>query len=163
MIKIIEKTKKSQEPYYLLKVKYMIGDSNGYTEEEGKYGFEESARLEKFCRILDKFKSNEGHWGIVLNDEYERDMLTEGMVTREEQLFYKYVSNEYRNLLKDEELTQEETEMVKGWMKEDEEMEYPTFFGELIRSDAEYSFLVYQGYSLKYVDDQGVKHKTCFV
>jgi hypothetical protein len=62
-----------------------------------------------------------------------------------------------------ESLEEEEDDDAINYFKTEEENNWADEFGEGIRSETEYSFLVFQGIELKYVDEDGKKHKTKFV
>lgn len=164
MIKIKEKTKPKDKitPYYSLKIKYMIGDANGNINEKGIYDLKYADQIEMFCKILDKMKPLEGTWGIVLED-FSR-WYNENQISLEEYLFLQIVGGsnflEYydyniKKVIK-KDFKQEEQEIINKYV------DYEGLFEDLIFSENEYSFLVYEGYELKYVDEDGVKHKTFF-
>jgi len=60
--------KRKSKPYYILTIKYMIGDADGDTSEEAEIS-KDNPFLERFCKILRKLRNPEGHWGISLSDE----------------------------------------------------------------------------------------------
>ena len=132
--------KKKSKPYYMLKINYMIGDSNGYTTEKGKIS-EDNPYLEPFLKILDKLQPPKGHWGIVFRDI---DNYSSQLTDEEFKLF------ENVNCLYD--IDEDELD--------DKSLEYLEELSNLIRDDIEYSFLVYQDYELIYVDEFKKKHET---
>lgn len=151
MIKLKEKKKsnKKHTPVYNLKLNYMIGDANGYTSEEETFPIESADVLEKFCKILDKLKPLNGTWGIVFDRGLDR-WFKEGQITQEDLDFWKiYVDNDY----KEEDLDDEANDILD---KIGDTLNY------LIRGETEYSFLVYQDYTLTYYDEDNVKHDTYF-
>lgn len=62
-----------------------------------------------------------------------------------------------------ESLEEEEDDDAINYFKTEEENNWANEFGEAIMGETEYSFLVFQGIELKYVDEDGKKHKTKFV
>lgn len=151
MIKIQEKKKQTtkKDPYYILKVEYMIGDADGDTFEEEVFSIQSGPVLEKFCKILDKLNPLKGTWGIVLDRGIER-WFEEGQITQEDVDFWNiFVYSDYN----EEDLDDETNKMLD--LVGDE-------LGYLVRGETEYSFLVYQDYSLKYVNEYGEKFNTYF-
>ncbi len=137
-------TKKSK-PYYMLKINYMIGDANGYTSEKGKVSAD-NPYLEGFCKILKKVKPTKGSWGIQLEQEDVDKFYKEKQIDKEEHKLLSKIVNPYRD---------------KEAKKLDEKsFEYLEEISYLVRSDTEYSFLVYQDFELTYIDEYKQKHKT---
>lgn len=141
MIKVIEKkkNKKKQNPYYLLEFNYMIGDSNGYTEEEITCPIEHAEIIERFVRLINGLEPLKGTWGIVLDSHDFVGFLNEGQLNQEDYDFLKKI-------------------MFHSGEEGDDDMR--GYFSECIRSEAEYSFLVFESVSLYYYDENGVKFKT---
>ena len=149
MIKILEnkKSNKKTDPYYELKFDYMIGDADGDTTEEIVISVN-NPFLERFVTLINKLKPTKGHWGIVF-DSYD-----------------------FSNFLKEKQLTQEEYDFLYRIMFDDDsrkdttfkisenEIEFADEFYEGISGETDYSFLVFQGVTLSYFDEYGVKHKT---
>lgn len=151
MIKIREKQKVTtlRTPYYSLTVEYMIGDADGDTEFEESFPIEAGEVLEKFCRILDKLSPLKGTWGIVFRNGI-KEWFEAGQVTQEDMNFWKtYVDLD----LKDGEID-EETDKILDLIGDT--------LSYLIRGETDYSFLVYQDYILKYVDEYGEVFNTYF-
>ena len=73
------------------------------------------------------------------------------------------MSNFLNRLAFPEYLDEEEDEESINYFKTDEENNWADEFVEGVRSETEYSFLVFQGIELKYVDENGKKHKTKFI
>lgn len=144
MIKIIEtkKKKKKNEPYYLLKFEYMIGDANGNTSETVKIS-KDNPYLERFYTLLTSLKPIKNRWGVILEWDRLLDTYEEGQLTEEEYSF------------------------LEGLMFDDSDSEAFDFgndkfsceFFEGVRGHTEYSYLTLEGLSLKYVDEYGIKHK----
>lgn len=156
MIKIKEKkqSNKKQEPGYTLKIEYMIGDADGHTSEEGSFPLGCEDVIEKFCKILDKIEPLKGTWGIVLDRGIDK-WFEEGQITEDEFNFWTvFVDREYD----EDQLDQETLDLLELLAK----YGYGDGLGELVRGETEYSFLVYQDYKLKYIDENGNKHNTYF-
>lgn len=155
MIKIKEKktSKKKHKPVYTLEIKYMIGDANGYTSEEGTFPVECADALEQFCKILDKLEPLKGSWGIMLNEMESH--FVEGQITQEDLNFWNiFVERDYN----EDELDQESSDMLELLGTHS----YGDGLGDLVRAETEYSFLVYQDYELSYYDEYNKKHNTYF-
>jgi hypothetical protein len=138
-------TKKSK-PYYMLEINYMIGDAKGYTSEKGKISAD-NPYLEPFLKIIKKIKPTQGHWGIVFDGSLSSRLLKEKQITKEEHKLFSIIVSPYDNEYEDEEM-------------DDKEVDHLDEIGDLIRSETEYSFLVYQGFELTYVDEFKKKHET---
>lgn len=159
-IKIIKeeekKPKKKQDPYYILKYEYMIGDANGYTNEKITVSAD-NPFIERYVKLLNKLEPTKGTWGIILS--YGNRMWShhqEGQITLDD---YNFLNR----LAFPESLDEEEDEESINYFKTEQENDWADEFYEGVRSDTEYSFLVFQGVELKYVDEYGKKHKTKFV
>jgi hypothetical protein len=140
MIKVIEKKKSKQKPYYLLEFNYMIGDADGHTEEKMKCPIKDADVIERFVTLVNGLKPLKGTWGIV---------------------FEKYDFNKF---LKEGQLNQEDYDFLKNVMFwDDEEKDMNGYFADYIKGEAEYSFLVFEGVGLYYYDENGVKHETKIV
>ncbi len=144
MIEIIKEkpktNKKPKKPYYILKYDYMIGDANGDVNEKVDLSLE-NPYIEAYVTALNKLKPTKGHWGIILTTERLKEHFDEKQITDEE----------YKLLL----------DVFKSNYDEDEEFLYE--FEEGVRTENHYSFLVFQGATLTYVDEYGEKFKTRFV
>jgi hypothetical protein len=140
-IKIVkEKThKRKKKPYYLLVYNYMIGDADGYTTEEVEVSID-NPYLERYCKLLNKLKPNKGYWGLSLDEENIEKCHNEKQINKEEYDFL--MATMFEN-----------EEMYDGDGAKSE-------FFEGVRSDTEYSFLVFENVELFYFDENGKKHKT---
>jgi hypothetical protein len=124
--------------HYILQYNYMIGDDNGYTDESVKLS-KDNPFIERYVTLINKLKPTKGHWGVVLDKS---------------RLIKHYTENQ---------ITKDEYEFLNGLMFESNDSnEYTNEFFEGVRSDAEYSFLVFQGCDLYYIDEYGEKHETEF-
>jgi hypothetical protein len=147
-IKKKEKGKTKVKPHYLLKFNYMIGDADGYTQEEVVLSLE-NPFIERFVTLLNGLKPPKGRWGIVL-DEYEfGSYLHEGQLSKED---YDFLVN----------LMFENEDNIKSYNDYTDEEKYAEEFQDGVRGDAEYSFLVFKGCVLYYIDEYGEKHDTYF-
>ncbi len=146
MIEIVKENsktkKKSKKPHYILKYSYMIGDANGNQNEIVELSIN-NPFIEAYVTALTKLKPIKGRWGIILTCERLKTHFEENQITKEE----------YELLLK----------VFQGNADETETEQYLYEFEEGIRSECHYSFLVFQGVTLTYVDEYGEKFKTRFV
>lgn len=141
---IVIKQKKSRKrkltPYYKLVFNYMIGDADGYTTEEVEVN-KDNPHIERFCKLLNKLKPTKGTWGIALDENCLDDMLKEKQLNQDNYDFlYKTLFN---NCSADEE-------------------EYMGSFYKGVRLETEYSFLVFEGVDLFYIDENGQQFETEF-
>jgi hypothetical protein len=143
-IKPIKTSIKKKIPYYSLVFNYMIGDSNGYTKETVRIN-KDNPYVERFCKLLNKLEPCNGHWGVVLDRDRMGKTLDEKKITKKD---YKFLCR----LMWPED----------GDKFEDVENDYMNEFESAIKSDTEYSFLVFQSVDLFYVDEFSVKHETEF-
>lgn len=162
MIKVVEKkpnTKKVQEPMYLLTYNYMIGDANGDTSEEIDISLN-NPFIERYVTALNKLKPTKGHWGVMLEDVRMYAHLKEGQITQDEYIILQTVFSygEYDPIEADD-----FDEKDNPLMLSDEDKEHLAEFADGVRADAEYSFLVFQGANLLYIDEYGKGHQTEFV
>jgi len=145
MIEIVKetKTKKKSSPYYILKYEYMIGDADGNTSEKVEV-LADNPYLERYVKLLNSLKPLDGKWGIVL-DSYEfHKFVEQGQITEDD---YKFLNS----------LMWEGNDLYEGI---DEDDEHAWAFCEGVQGETEYSFLVFEGIKLTYVDEDGKKHKT---
>lgn len=140
MIKIVEtkKNKKKSKPYYELVYNYMIGDANGHTKEKVKLSID-NPHIERYCKLLNSLKPSQDTWGISLDMENLDSFLKEKQITKDEFDFLEITL-----------------------FHEINEDEYLAEFSEGVRSETEYSFLVFEGVDLYYIDEFGIKNKTKF-
>jgi len=143
-IKKEKKQKEVTEPYYLLRYDYMIGDSNGYTTKEADISID-NPFLERYYTLLNSLHETEGTWGVVLDEEYLYDSFKENQITEDDYNFL------LRLMFKGKKST---------YVISPENEKYANEFAYGVQSDNEYSFLVFEGLDLKYVDEHGKKHKT---
>ena len=156
-IKIVKEKqpKKKIDPYYVLKYEYMIGDADGYTSEKTEISAD-NPFIERYVKLLNKLKPTKGTWGLVFGYGILYKCYEEGQITLDDYNFL-------MRLAYSESLEEEEDDDAINYFKTEEENNWADEFGEGIRSETEYSFLVFQGIELKYVDEDGKKHKTKFV
>ena len=147
MIEIIPNTKnkKKIKPYYILKYNYMIGDANGQTSEEVKIS-KDNPYLKRYVKLLTSLKPLKGTWGIVFDHKFHK-FLDEGQITEDD---YKFLDR----------LMHEESEDFDEIPEDDE---YSWEFWEGVQGETEYSFLVFQGFKLTYVNEYREKFKTKIV
>lgn len=162
MIKLIEKvpsTEKIQEPTYVLTYNYMIGDANGDTLEEVDISVN-NPFIEKYVTALNKLQATKGHWGVMLEEGRMYAHFQEGQITQDEYIILQtaFSYGDYDPIEADD-----FSEEDKPLMLSEEDKEFLAEFGEGVRADAEYSFLVFEGAYLVYVDEFGVAHQTEFV
>jgi hypothetical protein len=151
-IKKTEQPKTKKKPYYLLVFDYMIGDADGDTTEKVKLSVD-NPFIERFVTLINKLKPLKGHWGIVF-DEYEFERFhTEKQLSKKDFDFLK-------TLMFDSDEEDEENE--NSFVVSEKELKYTKEFYEGIRGQTEYSFLAFQGCTLYYYDEYGVKHNTYF-
>ena len=144
MIRVIEKKKKGkpQKPYYILKYNYMIGDADGDTSEKCDISID-NPFLERYVTLLNSLKPTKGTWGLCLDSTTLKKAFGENQITEDDYNFLK-------------ETMFEGGSVSSFTSSEDKEWTYE--FSEGVRSEAEYSFLVFEGCDIKYVDEWGEKH-----
>ena len=140
-----EKKKGNKKPYYRLRFYYMIGDANGETHEDVEIS-KDNPFLERFYTLLNKLQPVKGSWGLQLSEEDLRKCFLENQICREEYNFLK------RMMFEDE--------GEEAFMIFDNDEDYADEFADGVRSESEYSFLVFQGLDLVYFDEFGKKHKA---
>jgi hypothetical protein len=135
------KVKKS----YKMTVYYMIGDANGNTQMKETISAK-NPFLPLVTDALDSLKNVKGRWGMVLDDEFYSQNLEDGNISQSQYDLLSLVSGSGFD---------EEDEDVIDYLKEngfennEENIDFLNEFQGLLVEDAEYSFLVYQGYKLK--------------
>ena len=156
MIKIIEKksNKKKQDPYYELIYNYMIGDGKGNTSEEVIVSVN-NPFVERYVKLLNSLRPTKNHWGIVFERNRVYESYQEGQITKDDYLFLERMMNEYY----EDGDGDGEGEFIVSADDED----YASEFYEGVRGETEYSFLVFEGITLSYYDEYGVKHETKIV
>lgn len=134
-----EKSKKKKiKPYYMLKYHYMIGDADGYTSKKVHVSLE-NPFVERYVTLLNSLKP------IILEEDRIFDCLKEGQITEDD----------YNFLLK---MMFEESDST--FEVSEENGNYADEFFKGVSSDTEFSFLVFEGVDLFYIDEYGIKHKT---
>lgn len=140
------------EPYYRMVYNYMIGDARGNTTYETIVSIE-NPYVEKYMSLINSLKPIKNHWGIVFERNRLRQHFNEGQITEDDYNFLnKMMFDEY------DYDNDEEAEAA-----EQEEDEYAWQFAEGVRGETEYSFLVFEGIDLFYVDCFGIEHETMIV
>jgi len=126
-----------------LKISYMIGDSNGYTHRKAVISIK-NPFLKHVTEALDKLQVCERSWGLQLNDEdYEDNYKNKNINKLEYDLLclvsgYSFDEGAADYFFKEHNFENSETNF--NYLQE---------FEGLFIEDTSYSFLVYQGYSLK--------------
>tara|TARA_R110000796_G_scaffold105733_2_gene216029 strand:+ start:1407 stop:1883 length:477 start_codon:yes stop_codon:yes gene_type:complete len=151
MIKVINPriNKEKCKPYYELVFKYIIGDDNGDSTYMVKADVD-NPYIERLVTLLNSLKPTKGRWGVILDSDRLLDHHKEGQITKDEHYFLDYMSHEGWSSNKDNPYN----EIV------DSEDEHAWYIWEGIRSEASYSFLVFEGVDLFYYDEYGVKCNT---
>lgn len=134
MIKLIPI--KNQTPYYHVIFNYMIGDANGNTTYDFICNESEIEKVVKYVSILNKLKPLKDHWGICF-DNYEKEYPGEyiGLSEDEYNIFIDLLySNDYED--------------IRGEIS------------ECLKSETEYSFLVFEKVDVYYYDENGIKYNV---
>ena len=126
----------------------MIGDANGNTSEEVAVSIE-NPFVERYCKLLNSLKPTKGHWGIVLEEGKIYNHFKEKQIT----------NDDYNFLIRM--MFEEYDENTKFEVSKSDD-EYSREFFEGVRAEASYSFLVFKGVDLYYVDESGEKNQTTF-
>ena len=126
-----------------LKIFYMIGDADGYTDEEAIISIN-NPFLKPLTETLDKLGKIEGHWGTMLDKEhYDGNREIGNINDFEYELLSLVTGYDY------EEDTANEFLNKYGYDESEQNHDYLQEFKGLLISDTEYSFLVYENYKLK--------------
>jgi hypothetical protein len=128
---------------YKLKIEYMIGDSDGYTNEKATININNPFVI-LITEALDKLKIPEGSWGLVLNEEDYVDNYKNNNISELEFDLLCLVSNYSYN--KD---NANKFFKKHNFKDTNENHDYLQEFDGLLIDETEYSFLVYEGYTLK--------------
>ncbi len=160
-IKKPKKAKGKKEPHYVIKYQYMIGDANGYTTEKVKVSAD-NPFVERYCKLLNSLKATKGHWGVMLEEDRLDDFLKEKQITKDDYKFLSETMFDNFDFCDDEDIEIEEDRFKHCYFKTKEEQKFASEFYEGVRSDTEYSFLVFEYVELFYVDEDGIKHETEF-
>jgi hypothetical protein len=162
MITIVEEKKndkKKNEPYYLLVYNYMIGDAKGHTKEKVKVSLN-NPFVERYVKLINSLKPIKGTWGLGLDKNVIYQCWKEKQVSEEDYAFLKrmmFDCDEYDEDDEDDEPDDEPVFFVSEKCKL-----YADEFSDGVTSDTEYSFLVFEGAELFYIDEFGTKKKTKF-
>lgn len=135
MIKLVPIEK--EPPRYHVVFNYMIGDADGYTT----YGFtcestEEIEEAIKYISILNKLKPLKDHWGICF-DNYTEEYPGEYIGLSEDE-YNTFIDLLYSNDYDD----------IRGEIS------------ECLKSETEYSFLVFEKVDVYYYDENGIKYNV---
>ncbi len=128
---------------YKLKIEYMIGDANGYTKEEATINIY-NPFVTIITEALDKLQIPEGSWGLALNGEAYLDNYENNNISELQYDLLCLVSN----------YSYEEDTAIEFFEKHNfknikENHDYLEEFEGLLIDDTEYSFLVFEDYTLK--------------
>ena len=165
MIQIVQPKKRKQKinPHYILTYDYMIGDANGSTEESAGVSLD-NPHIERYVTLLDKLKPCKGSWGIQLNSEDIYGNFKEGRITEDDYNFLMRIM--FMDEISDfDELDEEATknEVIAKYFKTPKENKFADELSFGIKSDTEYSFLVFRGATLQYQDENGKIFETKIV
>lgn len=136
-------TKPRVKRNYSFKVNYMIGDADGYTSEQATISVN-NPFVKLVSDALHKLENIEGHWGVMLDDEHYKGNRDAGNISEMEYKLLTLVTDGCY----DEDMVDEFFDAY-GYYKTEENYDYIMDFDGLLRSDAEYSYLVYEGHTLK--------------
>lgn len=150
----VKKSKKI-DPYYILKYNYIIGDANGNTSEKLEIS-KDNPFLERYYKLLNSLKPTKGTWGIILNSETIYKVYEENQITKDDYYFLMRMMFEG---YEEEDMESPNPKEPKFKVSRKDE-DFANEFFDGVRAETEYSFLVFDGLSLKYVDENGEKHKV---
>ena len=140
-IKIPEKLDKKITPYYELVYEYMIGDADCNTNETVRVS-KDNPYLERYYTLLNSLVPTKGTWGIVFSKEILKECFEEGQINEEE---YNFLKELMYDSYKD---------------RSDEADEFKKEFYDGVAGTTEYSFLVFEGLDLYYIDEDGTRHEA---
>lgn len=126
----------NETPYYHVIFNYMIGDVNGNTTYDFICNESEIEKVVKYVSILNKLKPLKDHWGICF-DNYTKEYPGEyiGLSEDEYNIFIDLLySNDYED--------------IRGEIS------------ECLKSETEYSFLVFEKVDVYYYDENGIKYNV---
>lgn len=158
MIKLQEKNRtprKKITPHYILTYDYMIGDANGNTSEKAKISAD-NPFIERYVTLLGKLKPIKGTWGIMLRPQ---DIYGNYKEKRISKIDYEFLMKAMFEYDEDED---EETVFEEFLSITEKEEDFLFELQEGVQAETEYSFLVFQGADLTYIDEHGEKHDTYF-
>ena len=149
MIEIVKEKKstKKSDPFYTLTYQYMIGDADGETSETTTLSLN-NPFIERYVTLLNSLKPTKGTWGLMLQKE------------------------DIKKCFKEKQISEDDYNFLCRMMFQDKQSDflvpinyesYAYEFYEGVRADTEYSFLVFEGCDLRYIDEYGKKHKTRIV
>ncbi len=145
-------TKKVNKPHYLLVYNYMIGDADGETNRKVKVSLD-NPFLERYVTLLNSLRPTKGTWGVTLTFERLKKHYKEKQITKDNLNFLnRMMFEEYDYFI--------ECEDCEDFQVSIEDEKYANEFYDGVTSDTEYSFLVFEGCDLFFVDEFGKKHKT---
>lgn len=136
MIKLVPM--KKEPPHYHVVFNYMIGDADGYTTYD--FTCESTEEIEeaiKYISILNKLKPLKDHWGICFDDFYIKDYPEE------------YIG-----------LSENEYNIFKSLICPNNFEDVREKISECLRSETEYSFLVFEKVDVYYYDENGIKYNV---
>lgn len=165
---------KKEKKTYKLTINYMIGDADGYTNEFSTIRAN-NPFLKPLTDALDKLGEIEGHWGFIFDSEHIYGNLKNGNINRFEYdllclLSYCYDADDESDADDDDDDCYDEEDETESDADDYDEVDeessvkflekytyevsdtniaYLEEFDGLFRSEASYSFLVYEGYKLK--------------
>lgn len=134
MIKLIPI--ENEDPYYHVIFNYMIGDANGNTTYDFTCSESEIEEVVKYVSILNKLKPLKGHWGICF-DNYKKEYPGE------------YIG-----------LSEDEYNIFKSLICPNNFEDVREKISECLRSETEYSFLVFEKVDVYYYDENGIKYNV---
>lgn len=144
VIKEDKPLKKKITPYYTLTYKYMIGDANGNTSETVKVS-KDNPYLERYVKLLNSLKPTQGHWGIILEEYRIKKHFEQKQITEDDYNFLIYLMFE---------------ESDSTFVPDPKDEDYAYEFSDGVRGETEYSFLIFEGCYITYVDENNKKHAT---
>lgn len=149
MIEVIKKNKnKKVEPHYILEYNYMIGDANGDTSKKVKVSLD-NPYVERYVTLLNKLKPVKGTWGLILDETNISKAFKEGQIAEDDYKFLTALMFEYWEDEEDEE---------DPYFNENDKNSWEFYGG--VEGETEYSFLVFRGANLYYIDETGEKFET---
>lgn len=141
MIIIKEKNNKvCCEPCYILVYNYMIGDADGSTTREAEVSLE-NPYIERYVTLMNSLRPVRGSWGFMLQEEDLTKAFEEGQITEDDYNFLLCMA------------------FAEGdFFVEEHNKDYSYEFVEGVRSETEYSFLVFEGIEIYYLSKFGYRH-----
>lgn len=144
---LIKKSKKKRvKKSYKMTVYYMIGDANGDTTKI-KTIKANNPFLPLVTSALDKLKKVEDRWGMVLDNGFLNKNREDKNISDSEYYLLSLISN--YNFCDVEDVDTIEYLKIAGFDVTENNCDLLNEFEGMLISDAEYSFLVYEGYELR--------------